>query len=177
MLWPGLMRYGVQPSPLGDLVLVGDAHGLHQLDFVDGRNAPSVEHYVRDDGAFKEAARQLAAYFAGELRQFELPLVPKGTPFQQRVWSALQQIPFGATTTYGQLAERLGDPRAVRAVGLANGRNPIAIVIPCHRVIGANGSLTGYGGGLHRKQWLLAREGCALWPSAQVTGSPMPAGL
>jgi methylated-DNA-[protein]-cysteine S-methyltransferase len=121
-----------------------------------------VDGYVRDDAAFSPVARQLAAYFAGELRAFELPLVPTGTPFQQRVWSALQHIPYGATTTYGRLAEQLGQPGAMRAVGLANGRNPIAIIIPCHRVIGANGSLTGYGGGLQRKQWLLALEGCAL---------------
>ena len=152
------MRYTVHSSPLGDLVLVGDDQGLQQLDFADGRDAPKVDGYVRDDHLFKQAARQLAAYFAGELQQFELPLAPKGTPFQQRVWTALQGISFGTTTTYGRLAEQIGEPRAVRAVGLANGRNPIAIVIPCHRVIGANGSLTGYGGGLDRKQWLLAHE-------------------
>jgi methylated-DNA-[protein]-cysteine S-methyltransferase len=117
---------------------------------------------VRDDGAFADAIAQLRAYFAGELRTFELPLAPHGTPFQRRVWDALLAIPYGTTTTYGRLAQQLGDPRAVRAVGLANGRNPIPIIIPCHRVIGANGSLIGYGGGLERKQWLLEREGALL---------------
>jgi methylated-DNA-[protein]-cysteine S-methyltransferase len=171
-------RYTVQPSPVGDLVLVGDDVGLRQLAFADGRKVPDVTACARDDALFRDAARQLAAYFAGELRAFELALVPKGTAFQQRVWTALQQIPYGTTMSYGQLANVLGDARAVRAVGLANGRNPIAIIIPCHRVIGANGSLTGYGGGLHRKQWLLAREGAALWPPAPAAdvaaASPRP---
>lgn len=112
----------------------------------------------RDDGPFRAAREQLEAYFAGELEEFTLELAPAGTPFQQRVWRALLEIPFGTTESYGALARRIGLPQAARAVGLANGRNPISIVIPCHRVIGADGSLTGYGGGLERKRWLLAHE-------------------
>jgi methylated-DNA-[protein]-cysteine S-methyltransferase len=104
---------------------------------------------------------QLAEYFAGRRRDFDLPLAPAGTPFQQRVWQALRAIPYGRTESYGALAARLGQPGAGRAVGLANGQNPIAIVIPCHRVIGAGGALTGYGGGLERKRWLLALEASA----------------
>jgi methylated-DNA-[protein]-cysteine S-methyltransferase len=105
-----------------------------------------------------EASRQLQAYFAGERREFDLPLAPYGSDFQRRVWSALLEIPYGETISYLELARRLGDPRAVRAVGSANGRNPISIIIPCHRVIGADGSLVGYGGGLERKRWLLRHE-------------------
>ena len=132
---------------------------LAGIAFADSKKAPEIDSsWSRDDTAFAEVARQLRAYFAGELSQFVLELAPRGTPFQQRVWEALRLIPYGSTTTYGKLAEALGDPRATRAVGLANGRNPISIVIPCHRVIGADGSLTGYGGGMPRKQWLLAHE-------------------
>src|ERR1700690_2867719 len=107
------------------------------------------------------AARQLAEYFAGARRVFDLPLALHGTPFQQRVWRALTEIPYGETWSYGQLAKRIGNPKASRAVGLANGSNPISILVPCHRVIGADGSLTGYGGGMERKQWLLRHEGFA----------------
>jgi methylated-DNA-[protein]-cysteine S-methyltransferase len=152
------MLYRVVSSPLGDLVVSGDGERVTGLAFADSRKADAVELSQRDDTAFADLAEQLRAYFAGELTRFTVNLAPHGTEFQQRVWTALQQIPFGATTTYGTLAAELGDPRAMRAVGLANGRNPIAIVIPCHRVIGADGSLTGYGGGMHRKQWLLAHE-------------------
>lgn len=162
------MLYSIAPTPIGDLILLGDGVALTGASFPEGRKAPVLdEMYVRDDDAFAEARRQLTAYFAGELKTFDLPLDPHGTAFQKRVWQALLQLPYGTTTTYGQLAVQLGDPKAVRAVGLANGRNPIPVVIPCHRVIGADGSLTGYGGGLHRKQWLLALEGRAtgtLWP-------------
>ena len=159
-----MLRYTLMPTPIGELVLAGDGQALVAVSFTDGRKAPQPvpTDWVRDDGAFARAIAQLRAYFAGELRSFELPLGPRGTPFQRRVWDALLAIPYGTTTTYGRLAEQLGDPRAVRAVGLANGRNPIPIIIPCHRVIGAGGSLTGYGGGLERKQWLLAREGALL---------------
>ena len=111
-----------------------------------------------DRAAFKPAITQFSAYFAGELRDFDLPLAPVGTPFQMRVWKALLEIPFAQTTSYGELATKLGDRNASRAVGLANGRNPIGIIVPCHRVIGANGALTGYGGGIERKRWLLAHE-------------------
>jgi methylated-DNA-[protein]-cysteine S-methyltransferase len=109
-------------------------------------------------GVLAEAARQLASYFAGRLRVFDLPLAPRGTPFQQKVWAGLRRIPYGTTWSYGRLAEEIGQPTAVRAVGLANGRNPVGIVVPCHRVIGSNGSMTGYGGGLERKRFLLDLE-------------------
>jgi len=113
----------------------------------------------RSDEVLLETARQLGAYFAGERESFDIPLKPAGTPFQLRVWSALRDIPFGETRTYGQLASAIGDPSAMRAVGAANGRNTIAIVVPCHRVIGADGSLTGFGGGIERKKFLLRLEG------------------
>jgi methylated-DNA-[protein]-cysteine S-methyltransferase len=119
---------------------------------------PLPDFYVRDDAMFAEARRQLTAYFAGELSEFDLPLAPEGTDFQKIVWKALLDIPFGGTESYGSLAKRINHDGAARAVGLANGHNPIGIVIPCHRVIGANGSLTGYGGGIERKQWLLQHE-------------------
>jgi len=115
-----------------------------------------------DEAPFKAAIAQLHEYFDRRRTVFDLPLAPVGTPFQQRVWTALLDIPHGVTISYGELATRLGDPKASRAVGLANGRNPISIVIPCHRVIGANGNLTGYGGGLDRKEWLLRHEGALL---------------
>jgi methylated-DNA-[protein]-cysteine S-methyltransferase len=111
-----------------------------------------------DPTAFDEPVRQLAEYFAGELTEFDLELTLAGTPFQQRVWTALREIPYGETESYGELAQRIGSPTGARAVGLANGRNPISIIVPCHRVIGSSGSLTGYGGGIERKQFLLEFE-------------------
>lgn len=153
------MRYRVVASPIGDLVLWGDGESLSGLAFADSPKSGAVDpSWIRDDAAFPAATAQLASYFGGKLTSFDLDLAPNGTAFQRRVWSALREIPFGATTTYGQLALDLGEPRAVRAVGSANGRNPIAIIIPCHRVVGSNGSLTGYGGGLDRKKWLLEHE-------------------
>jgi methylated-DNA-[protein]-cysteine S-methyltransferase len=153
------MHYTTIDSPVGRLFLAGDASALRVLWFVGGR------HEVAPDPAWTESARpfadvvaQLEAYFTGRLRAFEVNVEPAGTPFQRRVWRALQDIPYGDTTSYGQLARRLGNPQAVRAVGLANGANPISIIVPCHRVIGANGSLTGYGGGLSVKRALLALE-------------------
>ena len=113
---------------------------------------------ARDDRALRSVVRELTAYFAGELREFSLPLAPVGTPFQLDVWNALRAIPYGETRSYGELAERIGRPKAVRAVGAANGANPLPIVVPCHRVIGSNGTLTGFGGGLPLKQALLALE-------------------
>ena len=139
-------------SPIGPLLLTGDGRALTGLYM--GR-APSG---TRDDTAFTHAREQLDAYFAGELERFDIPLSPRGTEFQRRVWDALREIPYGETTSYGALAAQIGRPGAARAVGLANGRNPISIVVPCHRVIGAAGALTGYGGGLERKRWLLAHE-------------------
>lgn len=160
------MRYRQIESPVGPLLLAGDARGLRVLSFMRAgphgsrRRAPRPipDEWEPDDGGLDEAVRQLDAYFQGTLRTFDLPLAPQGTPFQQTVWEALRRIPYGQTVSYGELARRIGRPAAVRAVGLANGSNPIAIVIPCHRVIGANGTLTGYGGGLPTKQALLALE-------------------
>lgn len=152
------MRYTLVGSPIGELIIWG-ADAVNGVEFVDSPRATGIEAtWRRDAAAFGEATEQLQAYFAGELTRFSVELDTGGTAFQRRVWGALQEIPFGATTTYGRLATELGEPRASRAVGLANGRNPISVIIPCHRVIGANGSLTGYGGGLSRKQWLLAHE-------------------
>jgi methylated-DNA-[protein]-cysteine S-methyltransferase len=124
----------------------------------DQTHEPSPNGWERDDTAFSDAVEQLEAYFAGERREFDVELDPVGTDFQRRVWDALLTIPYGETRSYGYIAEQIGAPGASRAVGLANGRNPIGIIVPCHRVIGANGSLTGYGGGLERKQLLLDLE-------------------
>ncbi len=145
------------PSPIGLLTLVASAQGLTGI-FMDTHPNPIPADSVADDSRFREARSQLAAYFAGGLKKFDLPLDPKGTPFQLSVWRALLEIPFGETISYGEQARRIGRPKAVRAVGLANGANPLSIVIPCHRVIGKNGSLTGYGGGLERKRFLLGLE-------------------
>jgi len=146
-------------SPLGPLLLVADDAGLREILFVHGRHPAQPESsWKKDPAPLKETIRQLRAYFAGELEQFALPLAPEGTPFQLEVWRRLCDIPFGETISYGELARRMGNPKASRAVGLANGSNPIPIVIPCHRVIGSNGKLTGYGGGLPIKEKLLALE-------------------
>jgi methylated-DNA-[protein]-cysteine S-methyltransferase len=151
--------YAIIPTPIGDLVAWGEDHSLRALEFADSRTESPLETgWKRDDSAFGQLAEQLRAYFAGELTCFDLTLETGGTPFQRRVWDALQKIPYGTTTTYGALAAEIGQPRAVRAVGAANGRNPISIVVPCHRLVGADGSLTGYGGGLERKRWLLEHE-------------------
>lgn len=149
----------IHHSPVGPLRLVAGADGLRAVAFAQGRRAPAAGPAPRtDDGAFDAVRRQLDAYFAGRLRRFDLPLHPIGTPFQQRVWDALREIPYGATVSYGDLAARLGTTGAARAVGLANGRNPLAIVVPCHRVVGSDGRLTGYAGGLARKEYLLGLE-------------------
>jgi methylated-DNA-[protein]-cysteine S-methyltransferase len=151
--------YRLLDSPIGPLLLAGDSTGLRFLLFGRGRRpAAASPDWEPDGGLLDEPARQLTAYFGGRLREFDVPVAPEGTPFQRRVWAALQQIPYGNTLSYAELARRVGNPKAVRAVGLANGANPIAIIIPCHRVIGSNGSLTGYGGGLGTKQALLALE-------------------
>jgi methylated-DNA-[protein]-cysteine S-methyltransferase len=148
-------------SPIGRLLLTSDGTALTGLYMEPSRKAQSTEGWVEDAAAMPlgTALRQLSEYFAGTRRTFDLPLRLEGTAFQQRVWARLTEIPYGQTWSYGQLAGRIGKPSASRAVGLANGRNPISILVPCHRVIGADGSLTGYGGGLERKQWLLAHEG------------------
>lgn len=146
-------------SPVGPLLLAADAGGLRSIEFVNGRKpAQANPQWQEDAEPLHETIRQLQAYFAGELETFDLPLAPQGTPFQLSVWNRLCEIPYGETISYGELARRLGNPNASRAVGLANGSNPIPIVIPCHRVIGSNGKLTGYGGGLPIKEKLLALE-------------------
>ena len=148
-------------SPIEPLLLASDGESLTRLFMVTQRHGPFFsETWIRDDNAkpFAEARRQMEAYFAGELTEFDLPLNMIGTEFQKTVWRELLNIPFGVTISYGELAERVGNPSASRAVGAANGRNPISIIVPCHRVIGSNGKLTGYGGGIERKEWLLAHE-------------------
>ena len=143
-------------SPVGRLLLEGDEEGLRRVGFAKGEGKVTQDTGV--PGPLQNAVNQLKAYFAGDLREFKLPLKLAGTPFQLAVWKALQDIPYGQTMSYGELARRVGTPNGSRAVGLANGSNPIAIVVPCHRVIGSNGKLTGYGGGLDNKQTLLALE-------------------
>lgn len=151
--------YTQMESPVGPLLLVADDGGLRRIDFVNGRKPVQPDPQWHDDAEqLREIIRQLRAYFAGELETFNLDLAPQGTPFQLTVWKQLCEIPFGETISYGELARRIGNPNAPRAVGLANGSNPIPIVIPCHRVIGSNGKLTGYGGGLPIKEKLLALE-------------------
>ncbi len=149
-------------SPIGPLTLVADGGQLVALYLDSQRHRPGDAELGAEGDAraepFAAAAAQLSAYFDGRLTEFDLPLAPSGTEFQRRVWAALQQIPYGQTWSYGDLARKIGSPAASRAVGLANGKNPIALVIPCHRVIGSDGSLTGYGGGLDRKRFLLALE-------------------
>ena len=143
-------------SPVGKLTLVGNDRGLSDVLF---EGQPQTDEQGQGEASqLREAASQLRAYFAGKLENFDLPLAPAGTPFQQRVWNELLKIPYGETISYGELARRIGNPNASRAVGLANGSNPIPIIIPCHRVIGSNGKLTGYGGGLPIKEKLLALE-------------------
>ncbi len=154
---PVTVTVTVVDSPIGLLTLVATEGVLSGLYMVDQRHRPALE-LPRDDHALPAARQQLAAYFAGELKDFDVPVALAGTPFQQQVWEALKTIPYGDTWSYGELAARLGRPAASRAVGLANGRNPVSVVVPCHRVVGSNGSLTGYGGGLARKTWLLALE-------------------
>lgn len=146
-------------APIGRILLEGDERGLLRLTIsTDDRPAAPDRDAIEDADFFCEAITQLLAYFAGELTQFDLKLNPQGTPFQQRAWAQLQRIPFGQTITYGEQARRMGDIKASRAVGRANGANPIGIIIPCHRVIGGNGSLTGFGAGLPVKAWLLNHE-------------------
>ena len=153
-----MTRYRMVDSPIGPLTLAGDGSTLTNLRMVEQTYEPDRADWLLDDRAFPDAVEQLDAYFAGELQEFDLPLQLSGTEFQRRVWNALRTIPYGETRTYGEIAEQIGSPTAFRAVGLANGHNPIAVIVPCHRVIGANGSLTGFGGGLERKSALLELE-------------------
>ncbi|GAB3012986.1 methylated-DNA--[protein]-cysteine S-methyltransferase [Streptomyces pseudoechinosporeus] len=154
-----MKQHTVIDSPYGPLTLVATDGVLSGLYMTDQRHRPPEETFgAPDDTPFGETIDQLKAYFAGELKEFDLPLRLDGTPFQRTVWDQLRRIPFGETRSYGELADALGNPKASRAVGLANGRNPVGIIVPCHRVVGANGSLTGYGGGLDRKKRLLDFE-------------------
>jgi methylated-DNA-[protein]-cysteine S-methyltransferase len=173
----------VMESPLGAITLAADLSGtLVYLGFGerDPRHRllealdPEAAGLALEAGPLEPVRRQLEAYFQGTLRAFDLPVAPRGTPFQLRVWAELRRIPYGATISYGELARRLGDPKLTRAVGAANGANPISIIIPCHRVIGADGSLTGYGGGLEVKRELLALERGSQAPAFTVRPLPLP---
>ncbi|PCJ22951.1 MAG: cysteine methyltransferase [SAR86 cluster bacterium] len=151
--------YEYHTTPIGKLLLAGDGDSLNLLGFPGGKMQRRHEpEWVSDSSSFKEVRQQLDSYFAGELEEFELSLKPTGTTFQESVWQALLEIPYGETWSYGQLAKHIGKPKASRAVGAANGLNPIPVIIPCHRVIGASGKLTGFGGGLETKQYLLGLE-------------------
>lgn len=151
--------YDNLPSPVGSLLLVADEQGLREIRFETERHPRDTSpSWLHSPQALAFARVQLAEYFAGTRQSFDLPLHPIGTPFQLTVWRELTRIPYGATTSYGELARRIEQPQAVRAVGAANGRNPLPIVVPCHRVIGANGQLVGFGGGLPIKRFLLAME-------------------
>jgi len=153
-------------TPVGELTLTASSTALTGVYFPTSRHGPPppppVGESVSASPILARTRRQLEEYFAGSRTTFDLPLEAVGSPFEQRVWDELRRIPFGTTVSYGDLARRVGDPAASRAVGLANARNPIPIIVPCHRVIGARGDLTGYGGGLDRKLWLLEHEGCYL---------------
>lgn len=153
------MSYRTISSPIGELTVVERDGALVGLYMTDHKPAPHLETFgERDDDTLPQLDAQLGEYFAGERTDFDLPLAPTGTDFQQRVWAALRTIPYGETWSYGRLAEAVGQPGAARAVGLANGRNPISIVVPCHRVVGSSGKLTGYAGGVERKAFLLDLE-------------------
>ena len=152
-------HFTIVPSPVGPLTLVGEGDDITGLYFETGSSVATPRSgWVRDDRQLRPAAAQLAEYFAGKRTRFELPLAPRGTAFQKSVWAALMSIPFGQTASYGDIARVIGKPAASRAVGGANHRNPLSIIIPCHRVIGADGGMTGYGGELYRKRLLLDLE-------------------
>ena len=158
------MRFQTLQTPVGDIIVTADDRAIHHVYYSDKIDLDELQRrvggslYDEPHPLLERAVEQLQEYFAAKRQQFDLPLAPAGTPFQQSVWSALQQIQYGATWSYLELAELLNKPTATRAVGSANGQNPISIIIPCHRVIGKNGTLTGYGGGVERKAWLLELE-------------------
>ena len=153
------MRYSFCDSARGPLLVAIDQDGLRHVEFMHGeRPVMPQTDWQRDDKALALYLAQFNAYFAGKLQQFDLPMAAKGTPFQQAVWNALCDIPYGETVSYLEIAQAIGNPKAVRAVGAANGRNPLSIIVPCHRVIGHSGELTGYAGGIPIKRWLLALE-------------------
>ncbi len=154
------MWYDKFKTPIGLLKVAVDANGLRYILFENNKHEPTpTEDWLRDRSATRQAREQLLQYFAHERKEFELKMSMGGTEFQQRTWQMLANIPFGMTWSYAELAKKVGSPKAVRAVGSANGRNPLPIVLPCHRVIGSNGALTGFGGGLPIKKWLLEHEG------------------
>jgi len=150
-------------TPVGKLLIAGDELGLRHVSFGKSHfSAPATtpgDDWELNERRLKEAVRQLKAYFSGKLQAFDLPLAAEGTDFQRRVWNALCKVEYGTTASYGEIAKSVGNPAAARAIGMANGRNPISIIVPCHRIIGSNGALVGYGGGLHHKQTLLQLEG------------------
>ncbi|MFT5090279.1 MAG: methylated-DNA-[protein]-cysteine S-methyltransferase [Candidatus Latescibacterota bacterium] len=152
------LSYTYLPTSIGPLLLAGDKHNLKGIYFENNAFNPPPD-WQRVEALPYPIAEQLDAYFTGALREFDLPLAPEGTTFQLEVWAALEEIPYGETISYAELALRIGNPAAVRAVGMANGKNPLPIVVPCHRVIGSDGSLTGFGGGLPTKEFLLKLEG------------------
>jgi methylated-DNA-[protein]-cysteine S-methyltransferase len=151
--------YTTMESPIGELLLVGDGDNLSGMYMQDGRKPKTIAAGWQQSAApLADTKTQLEEYFAGNRTTFEIPLAAQGAPFEREVWHALEEIPYGETVSYGEIARRIGQPAAARAVGTANGRNPIAVIVPCHRVIGADGTLTGYGGGLERKRLLLELE-------------------
>lgn len=156
------MHYRYHSSPIGQLLLAGDEQGLHLLHMDAAQPWQLADSWQLATHQLDGVMRQLDEYFAGRRERFEVRLAPRGTAFQREVWWALQQIPYGTTTSYARLAQQIGRPRAIRAVGTANGANPVAVIVPCHRVIGSDGSLTGFSGGLERKQQLLQLEGAWL---------------
>lgn len=147
-------------SPLGLLSICGDENGLQSVLFTEAESGVTASEILNREAPaiLKKTAQQLKEYFAGSRNSFDIQLNPQGTSFQKKVWAELMNVPFGKTASYQQMANRLGDPKVIRAAATANGKNPISIIIPCHRIIGSAGSLTGYAGGLHRKKWLLAHE-------------------
>lgn len=157
-----MTRYARIETPLGTMIAVARNGSIVALDFEDAKYAPAIgEDWIEDRAVplLRNCAAQLAEYFDGERGRFDLPLAPRGTPFQQRIWQEISRVPFGETITYAELAARAGSPGSARAAGSATGRNPLAIVVPCHRIVGASGALTGYAGGLARKARLLSLEG------------------
>ena len=153
------MYYCIYPSPLGDIALTANEQGLSALAFQAGKSPITFTCLIENNSKFSDVTQQLSEYFAGERKTFDLPLAPEGTTFQKQVWQALTEIPCGETKSYGWIAKSINNEKAVRAVGTANGANPIALIVPCHRVIGSNGKLTGYAGGLALKAKLLMHEG------------------
>jgi methylated-DNA-[protein]-cysteine S-methyltransferase len=164
-----MTRFARFDTPLGPMVAVAEGASLVAIDFADAKYAPAIDAAWTEDPAWpplRECSAQLGEYFAGERGRFDLPLAPRGTPFQRRVWQEIAKVPYGATIRYSELARRAGRPGSARAAGAATGRNPLALVVPCHRIVAADGALTGYAGGLARKARLLELEGAAVEAAA-----------